>query len=513
MKKKYFQFFLLIPIIICAQSNTLIVYSDSGRHVISRHIYGQFSEHLGTGIYGGIWVGKDSKIPNTRGIRNDVVEALKRLNVPNLRWPGGCFADEYHWQDGIGPANSRPKMVNTNWGGVVEDNSFGVHEFMDLCQQLNTEPYITGNVGSGTVEEMSNWVEYLNFDGESPMTQLRKANGQDSPWKVKYWGVGNESWGCGGNMRPEYYADLYNRFATFCKNYGDNKLYKIAGGSYQNDYNWTEVIMKNVKHNLMKGISMHYYTINRDWDDKASATVFDEKSYFEVLEKALKLDEYITGHSAVMDKYDPDKKIDLIIDEWGTWHAQEPGTKPGFLYQQNTLRDAFVAALSLNIFHKHKRVHMANIAQTINVLQAMILTDHEKMILTPTYHVFDLYKYHQDAIFLPVNLESEDYTVDKKTMKSLYATASRSKDGILNINLSNVNSKKNINLDCEIKGAKIYKINGRILSGELINSHNTFENQQNVVTSAFDDFSKKGNSLAINIPAKSIILLRVETKN
>ena len=503
----------LIPFFIFAQieTNKLVIYADSGQYTINKHIYGQFSEHLGRGVYEGLWVGEDSDIPNTRGIRNDVLQALKKLNVPNLRWPGGCFADEYHWMDGIGDPANRPKMINTHWGGVVEDNSFGTHQFLDLCDLLGAEPYITANVGSGTVEEMAEWVEYLTFTGESPMADLRRKNGRDEPWKIKYWGVGNESWGCGGNMRPEYYADLYNRFATYCRNYSGNKLYRIAGGSYQDDYNWTEVLLKNVKHNLMDGISMHYYTINRDWNDKASATQFDEAGYFSVVKKSSRMDEYITGHTKLLDKYDPENTISLILDEWGAWHAEEPGSKGGFLYQQNTLRDAFVAALQLNIFHKHcLRIHMTNIAQTINVLQAMILTDKEKMLLTPTYHVFDMFQVNQDATFLPSRLISEEYVVGDDKMDALQASGSLAKDGKININLVNVHATEPMDLTCELKGVIIKKITGKILTADKINSHNTFDNPENVIVKQFKDFSFKSSNLEIKMPAKSIIVLQVE---
>lgn len=503
----YLALLLLFPLQGFSQPNHLEIHADQGEYIISRHIYGQFSEHLGRGIYEGIWVGEDSDIPNTRGIRNDVVAALKKLNVPNLRWPGGCFADEYHWMDGIGPYSDRPTMINTHWGGVTENNNFGTHEFLDLCEQLNTEPYITANVGSGTVEEMANWVEYLTFDGVSPMAKLREANGHPEPWKIKYWGVGNESWGCGGNMRPEYYADLYNRYATYSRNYGENKLYRIAGGSSDDDYRWTEIIMKNVKHSLMDGVSMHFYTINRDWDDKVSATDFDEEGYFEVINKSLLLDTYISGHSKIMDTYDPDKTIGLIVDEWGTWHREEPNTKSGFLYQQNTLRDAFVAALSLNIFHQHAdRVHMANIAQTINVLQAMILTRNEKMILTPTYHVFDMYQVHQEATLLPHSLTTQKYVYQGKSINALYSSASRSDDGSINISLVNIHPTENMEITCEISGFNGKVISARILTADSLNAHNTFEQTENVIPTEFNAGRMNKGKLLIDMPAKSIVV-------
>ena len=406
--------------------NRLIVNADQGKETISKHIYGHFSEHLGRCIYGGYWVGEDSPIPNTRGIRNDVVQALKDIQIPNLRWPGGCFADEYHWMDGVGPRSQRPKMVNTHWGGVTEDNSFGTHEFLDLCEQLGCEPYISANLGSGTVEEMSKWVEYITFDGESPMANLRRQNGREKPWKVKFWGVGNESWGCGGRMTPDYYSDLYRRYAVYCRNYGDNRLYKIACGPNDSNYNWTETLMKNVG-NQMQGLSLHYYTIpTGNWDKKGSATQFDETDYFNTISRTLFMEELISKHSTIMDKYDPGKKVALITDEWGIWTDVEPETNPGFLYQQNSLRDAILAAVNLNIFNAHcDRVKMANIAQTVNVLQAVILTENEKMLLTPTYWVYWLYKVHHDATLLPVSLTTDKYELNGKTMDAVSVSASK----------------------------------------------------------------------------------------
>jgi len=318
--------------------NRLVIEADRGKSIINRHIYGHFSEHLGRCIYGGYWVGEDSSIPNTRGIRNDVVQALKDISIPNLRWPGGCFADEYHWMDGIGPRADRPKMINTHWGGVVEDNSFGTHEFLDLCEQLNTEAYISANVGSGTVEEMSKWIEYVTFDGESPMANLRRKNGRTEPWKVKFWGIGNESWGCGGNMTPDYYSDLYRHYATFARNYGDNRLYRIACGANGGDYNWTETVMKNAARH-MQGLSLHYYTVPRDWANKGSATDFDEAEYFTTIEKTLFMEELITKHGAIMDKYDPQKRVGMYYRRVGHLVQRGAGHQPGIpLSAEHTAR-------------------------------------------------------------------------------------------------------------------------------------------------------------------------------
>ena len=415
----------------------IIVNALEKKSRINKNIYGNFSEHLGRCVYNGLFVGEHSDIPNVNGMRTDVVEALKNIRLPVLRWPGGCFADEYHWKDGIGPREGRKRMVNTHWGGVTEDNSFGTHEFLEFCRQVGCEPYINGNVGSGTVQEMSEWVEYMTFDGVSPMAELRERNGRKEPWKIKYFGVGNESWGCGGNMRPEYYADEFRRYQTYCRNYGDNRLFKIACGPSDGDYDWTEKLMK-IAGNYMDGLSLHYYTVpTGDWNDKGAATGFTEAEYYATLKTAGRMEELVARHSQIMDRYDPAHKVGLVVDEWGTWYNVEPGTNPGFLYQQNTMRDAMVAALTLNIFNRHSdRVVMANIAQLVNVLQSVILTEGGKMVLTPTYHVFDLYKCHQDATLLGCFAESGIV----EGVADLSVSASEDSEGTVHITAANLNA-------------------------------------------------------------------------
>ncbi len=463
---------------------------------INRNIYGHFSEHLGHCIYEGIFVGKDSEIPNVNGIRTDVVEAMRRINLPILRWPGGCFADEYHWRDGIGP--NRKRMVNTHWGGVVEDNSFGTHEFMELCRQVGCAPYVNANVGSGTVREMSEWIEYVNSDSDSSTVQERWANGSKKPFNVKYWGIGNENWGCGGNMRPEYYSDLYKQFQTYCRSYGENVPYKIACGTSGEDLEWTEVMMKTAA-KFMDGLSMHYYVFPKTWDDKGSATDFDDELYLETLKKALRIGELIEKHSAMMDKYDPERRVGLIVDEWGCWHNVEPGTNPGFLYQQNTMRDAMVAALSLNIFNRHsERVTMANIAQTVNVLQAIILTDGEKMLLTPTYHVFDLYQGHMDAELLQCMVESD---VLSNGIDKLNVSAS-TKDGKTTVTIANIGDAATVRID----GIAATSVSGRILQGDP-RALNTFEKPEAVSPEDFSGVSLDEAGASVNLPANSIVAL------
>jgi alpha-N-arabinofuranosidase len=479
--------------------------------VINRHQYGQFAEHLGHGIYGGLWVGENSPIPNTRGIRKDVVAALKKLDMPVLRWPGGCFADEYHWRDGIGPREKRPKMINTTWGGVVEDNAFGTHEFMDLCEQLGCDAYVCGNVGSGTPQEMMEWVEYMTSDTDSTIANLRRQNGREKAWKLAYFGVGNENWGCGGNMRPEYYADIFRRYNTFVKNYGANKPYRIASGADGGDLNWTTVLMEQAG-TRMDGISVHNYTLpSGSWNGrKGSATEFSEEAWITQLWRTLGMDGILTRHSAIMDRTDPRKRVGLIVDEWGSWYDVEPGTNPGFLYQQNTLRDALLAALNFNIFHKHAdRVAMANIAQMVNVLQSMVLTDGPKMTVTPTYWVFEMYKVHQDATYLPVALLTPDYKLGSRTIPMVDATASRDAAGKTHLSLVNVDPHAAVMVSCELRGVAAKSVSGRILTAPEINSHNTFDAPDAVAPQPFTGASLAEGKLSVKLPAKSVVVLEL----
>ena len=477
---------------------------------IDRNIYGHFSEHLGRCIYEGLYVGEDSNIPNMDGLRKDVIEALKGMGLPLLRWPGGCFADEYHWKDGIGPKANRKKMINTHWGGVVEDNSFGTHEFMRLCELLECEPYINGNVGSGTVQEMSEWVEYMTFGGLSPMAKLREENGQKEPWKVKYFGVGNENWGCGGNMRPEYYADLYRRYQTYIRNYGDNELFKIAGGPNVDDYNWTKVLME-IAEPFMDGLSLHYYTYVNSWDDKGSATEMTEQDYYRVMKNTWKMEELVTKHSHIMDKYDPKKRVALVVDEWGTWYNVEPGTNPGFLYQQNSMRDALVAGINLNIFNKHAdRVRMANIAQLVNVLQSVILTEGEKMIKTPTYHVFDMYQEHQDNYLLESYITTSDIDIEGSKVPAMTESASMNASGQVVITLCNLELDKEKKIDATTLDFSPKKVTGHIINGKM-DAINTFDAPEVIKKELFEQVELKEFGFSMTIPSCSVVRLILES--
>jgi len=464
-------------------------------HGINRNIYGHFAEHLGRCIYEGIWVGEDSEIAHLRGIRQDVVAALKELSIPVLRWPGGCFADEYHWKDGIGPRDGRKKTINSHWGGVIESNQFGTHEFFDLCEMLDCAAYVNGNLGSGTVAEMNEWVEYITFDGDSTMAELRRENGRDKPWRLDFFGVGNENWACGGHMRPEFYADLYRQYQTYVRARG---VYKVACGANSDDYNWTRVLMERAAGH-MHGLSLHYYSLpTGNWQDKGDATGFPAEQWHDLIKTTRRMDELIARHSAIMDQYDPDKKIGLLVDEWGTWYNQEPGSFPGFLYQQNSIRDAMVAAINLHIFHKHAdRVTMANIAQTINVLQAMILTDGAKMLLTPTYHVFEMLKHHQDGHLLDAfETDAPEHISQSASIKNGEITIS-----ICNHSLDALERLEYIfDSDIAVKEA-------HILAADKMDAHNTFDAPNQVAKKPFADFTANNATLLVNIPPMSVCRL------
>ena len=512
MKKLLTLMFLAESFFANAQ-NQATLHATQAKDTISRHIYGHFAEHLGRCIYGGIYVGEaNKKIPHTNGIRNDIVAALKKLKVPVLRWPGGCFADTYHWRDGVGPKNQRPSMLNVWWGNVKEDNSFGTHEFLALCEMLGAEPYLAGNVGSGTSQELADWVKYVNHkEGTSPMTDLREKNGRKKPWKVTYWGVGNEAWGCGGNMKADFYANLYRQYATFMTNWGNSdKLYRIASGASSNDYNWTEVLMREIPHHMLEAVALHHYSVI-DWGKKGPAANFSEDQYFTTMQRAWEMEELVTRHSAIMDKYDPKKKVALVVDEWGGWYDVEPGTNGAFLYQQNTMRDAMIAGLTLNIFNNHSdRVRMANLAQIVNVLQAVILTDEEKMILTPTYHVMEMYNVHQDAALLPVTLTSNDYEWNNKKLKAVSLSASRDKTGTTHISLVNIDASKSQPISMDLNGLQANSVTGRILVSEKLQDHNTFQQPEKIKPAAFNGAKISGGQLSLTLPPGSVVVLELK---
>jgi len=491
-----------------AKHASITIRADQPGPQISRHVYGHFAEHLGRCIYDGLWVGRDSKIPNTRGIRKDIVEALRRIKIPNLRWPGGCFADQYHWEDGIGPAGERPRRVNIHWGGVVEDNSFGTHEFLDLCEQIGAEPYIAANVGSGTPQEMADWVEYMTFDGDSDLAKRRAANGREKPWKVPFLGIGNENWGCGGRMTPEYYSDLYRRFSVYARGWSGNELHRIAAGPGGTRLGWLDVLADRVRRGI-EGISMHYYTTgSARWEDKLPATGFGEDQWFAIVQGALRMDDLLDEAEAIMAKHDPEGGIGLYVDEWGTWYLPEPGSNPAFLVQQNTIRDAVIAAATFNIFHAHaERVKMANIAQLVNVLQALILTEGDKMVLTPTYHAFDMYQVFHDTTDLPLDLETDYYVQKGQTIPVVSASAARDPQGRVHVGLVNLDPSAPVTVKAKIEGVKPGAVTGRILTSNALDGHNTVAAPDRVKPAAFTGAKLTDSVLEAQLPPRSVVVL------
>ncbi len=486
----------------------MILNVDQAEHKINRHIYGHFSEHLGRGIYDGIWRKNDA---GEYEIRDDIVDALRAIQIPNLRWPGGCFADYYFWKDGIGPKDERPSIVNVLWGGVTEDNSVGTHEFMELIDRLDTEPIFVGNLGSGTVQDMAEWWEYVNHPGPSPMADLRKKHGREEPWNIRFWGVGNESWGCGGHMRPEYYADEYRRYQTYLHAYQDIRPFRIAAGAAGSDYHWTEVMMREAG-NYMEGLDLHHYTILGDWvTQKGHATEFGEAEWFKLMKRGWETDTLVTRHSTIMDKYDPEKRVWLIVGEWGVWHEPVEGSPPGFLYQQNTIRDAIVASQSLNIFNQNAdRVKMANIAQTVNVLQAMILTEGDQMILTPTYHVFDFYTVHHDAMLIPMSLDAGTYEYNGESIQAITASASKNDEGIIHITISNLDPTTERRIETVLHGADVSTVSGRILTADEMTAHNTFDEPDVVTPASFDGAEIRDGKLLIDLPPMALVVLEIK---
>jgi alpha-N-arabinofuranosidase len=494
-----------------APAATAVIHADQPGATIDRHIYGQFAEHLGRGIAEGVWVGEHSPIPNTRGFRNDVVAALRDLHVPVVRWPGGCFADEYHWRDGIGPRAKRRVTLNTNWGGVPEPNEFGTHEFLDFAEMIGADAYVNGNLGTGSPAEMAEWLQYMTSDRATSLTAERARNGHPAPWKIAYFAVGNEAWGCGGQMTPNHYVGLFRQSANFLKAPEGVRPIIIASGGNDDDTTWTEALISHVSHD-MGAISFHYYTIPGDlWRNKGPATGFGEEQWISTLSHTLRMEHFITQNTAILDKYDPTKKIGFDVDEWGTWYDPAAGREPGFLYQQNTLRDALVAALNFNIFHQHAdRVRMTSIAQMVNVLQAMILTKDRQMLLTPTYHTFWLYRPFQDATLLPTYLQTPQYTLGAMSVPAVSMSAARTAKGTIVVALVNLDPNQAISVSANIAGAKPQQVSGDILTAATMDAHNTFEDPNVVHIAAFTGASISGGVLALSLPAKSVVVLTLQ---
>jgi alpha-N-arabinofuranosidase len=500
---------------VAADKTSLSIDVSKSGAKIDRNIFGQFAEHLGHGIYEGVWVGPDSAIPNTRGIRNDVVTALRALKVPNVRWPGGCYADNYHWRNGIGPADKRVRTLNPDWGGVIEPNTFGTNEFMDFMEQIGSEAYVSVNVGSGTPREAAEWLEYMTAPAPATFAAERGANGHPASYQVGFLGIGNESWACGGNMTADYYLSQLKIYSRFVRNYnpaqtGKQQMLKIAVGPGDAGTEWTDTIMKAYRSREwswdIDGLSMHSYTVPK-WPPSYASVGFGEAEYSQILKTTLGMENLVTKQSAVMDKYDPQKKVALAVDEWGAWYAPLPGTNPGFLAQQNSMRDAILAALNINIFARHAdRVRMANIAQMINVLQAMILTDKDKMILTPTYHVYKMYVPFQDATFVPVSLDAGTYTRGDISLPRLDAIAAVDTAGTLWLEITNVDPERPAEIEASVAGMTAKSASGETLTAPAVDSVNTFA-APNTVAPKSIAVKVQGSKLTLTVEPKSVTVV------
>lgn len=493
--------------------NKVVLNLSAAKDTINKNIYGHFSEHLGHDIYGGFYVAEgNKKIPNRNGVRLDVIDALKKLKIPVLRWPGGCFADHYHWKDAIGPKSQRKPIENMMWGNVREDNSFGTNEFLNMCEWLGADAYLAVNMGGGTVEEAVDWAKYVNHpNGTSYLTDLRQKYGRAKPWNVKYWGIGNESWDCGGHMDVDYYVDQYKKYATMMTTYNnDEGLFRIAVGPGTADFHWTEVLMRDIPRKLIDGVSIHHYSVI-NWNNKGSATNFSESEYFQTMQQAFRMEDMVKGNSEVMDKYDAQKKVALIVDEWGGWYEVEPGTNPAFLNQQNSMRDAMIAGITLNIFNNHcDRVRMANLAQTINVLQSVILTKEEKIILTPTYHVMEMYNVHQNALMIPVSVTSNNYSFEGKELKAVSASASKDKNGNVHISLVNIDAHNSEELTIDLGDVKARTVSGRILQSEKLQDYNSFSSPNKIKPAVFQNATINGSTLSVKMPPFSVVVLELK---
>jgi len=505
-----------------AAANTVTVNADKKIATINPNIYGHFAEHLGGCIYEGIWVGPDSDIPNVRGIRKDVVQALKKIKPPVIRWPGGCFADSYHWRDGIGPCDQRPKTVNVHWGRVIENNHFGTHEFFDFCEQVGTAPMIAANVGSGTPQELKDWLEYLNFNGDSTLANLRAQNGHPEPFNLRYLCIGNENWGCGGSMDPSQYARLYRLFSEYCHFPPKEGFYRIASGPSDDNYTWTKDFFEEISGRRANGrnrigrieaFDMHYYTGAKSY---GTATEYTTDQFYGLLAKCMHVEELIDKHWQIMAEYDPGHSVKLGVCEWGTWHQAMPGTNRKFLRQQNAVRDALVAALTLNIFNQNcDKIGMANIAQTINVLQCMILTKGPRMITTPTYHVFEMYAPHQGADALQCDVTTSqihftDRNNTQNTIPNVTASCSRKADTIT-LSLVNTHASKEAVVAINFQNLENARLKSwRTLATADIHAHNTFQNPNAVKPTAVA--LPASPMPTVTLPPASVNILTYTTK-
>jgi len=478
---------------------------------VSRYVYSQFAEHLGRCIYDGIWVGEDPEIESDQGIRLDTADALRRLALPALRWPGGCFADSYHWIDGIGPRARRPRRHN-RWWDQPEPNQFGTDEFMHLCRMVEAEPYICLNVGSGTVEEACGWVEYCNSSHPTSIVQMRQDNGLAEPYDVRFWGIGNENWGCGGGMRPEYYADLYRRFASYVRRIGGEDVRLIACGSKDGIPEWDERFFETMKGqlDLVDYIALHIYS-----GRNSSDIHFPDEEYYGLIASIDIMDGNIAKTCGLAQAYSSyGHAIGVVLDEWGTWYKE--ATRATGLYQQNTVRDALFAAASFHCFHKHaERLFMTNMAQTVNVLQALVLTEGTKTVVTPTYHVYDMFRLHRDGRLVACDVMSPALKLPEGRKRDAVSVSStRSEDrGELFLSIINLDLHEDFTGEIRITSENAWEVKQvRRLTSDDVRSHNSFEEPRKVWPEEVDPQSVQSLE-RIPLPSMSITTVRLEVRH
>ncbi len=487
---------------------------------INPDIYGHFIEHLGGVIYDGVWVGPDSKVPNEGGIRRAVIDALKAIKAPVVRWPGGCFADSYDWRDGIGkPAERKPR---TNFWGGTDPNTFGTAEFLHFCELVGTQPYLAANVRSLPARDFNQWMEYCNSPvGSTDGAKHRAAQGHPEPYDVRYWGVGNESWGCGGNFTAEEYAAEFRRFTAWVPRY-EKPIDLVVSGANDHEVDWTRRLMRALHDKAqigsVSGMSVHYYTWNlsagrtRDWNlGKRDALKFNELEWYESMSQGSFMEPIIRDHWAVMAETDPEHHIKLVIDEWGAWY--QPGTeiRKGFvLCQMLTLRDALLTGLTLDIFHRHAdKVVMANAAQLINCLHSLMLATEDKFVLTPVYHVFKMYGGHMGAQSVRVEFGAPTVTYDRlgkpATLWGLSGSASVSGKN-LTLTVVNPHTSRAVETEIAVRGASIAGGRGEIVTNPDLHAHNDFENP-NVVHPEAVNVAMSGDRLIHRFPPASVTAL------
>jgi alpha-N-arabinofuranosidase len=491
---------------------------------ISPHIYGHFIEHLGGVIYDGIWVGRGSKVPNVAGIRKQFADDMKRIAAPNIRWPGGCFADGYHWREGIGPGK-RPRTA-TYWGSQMppelhgaEPNLFGTHEFMQLCRLTGAAPYLAANVASGSPQEFHDWISYCNApDGTVTLAGERSANGDAAPFQVRFWGIGNESWNCGGTLKPAEYATLYRLFTSQLPPYGQPFLVACGARGHNPDFGvpWTEGFLEAMQETLVRprinGLSLHFYTDFRPTTVSSAESTAGE--WYAVLDKGLSMEKALLSNWAVMQKYDPTGRIKCVIDEWGVWYSRSPEIAPGFqLAQLITLRDAVHTAMHFDIFNRHAdKVAMANVAQTVNCLQSLFLAHEDRYARTPVYHVFEMYKGHMGARLVPVKGAAGEvrFNQGSETLRlpGLSSSASlREKEMTVTVTNPSLDAPRTVRLRIA-GGPRPAEAQARVLTHEAMNAANTFDKPDEVHPTRLE-VGVSGDGVQFTLPTKSVAALRI----